>query len=435
MMQSLNIIVGYKFYRKLLIIFTLSVLLSMFVSLLYLARSRNMSDNQFKRGIHSEDSPSVYSFKQVNRSKSLSKELHIFSLTILPNQTVTNSYSHEYKSITHGSESSHAKGVSLHEFQTVTPKQSQASLNLSQCSLPTSVFKGWRYGVVTKMRPNFDVYCDLLFRGNRFEVELVQNVSSHWPIEEQTSNFMKWAEQENCTRYQEEFQHNLYTTKEEANFPLAFALVVHESPLQVFRLLKVIYRPHNVYCIHYDNKSSLDTKLVFNNLAMCIDNIFVATSIIEVKWGHRSLMEAQMNCFKDLKKNYDAYPWKYVITLCGKELPLRTNREMVQLLKNLNGTSAINTHLPSKSEQDRYTRKWAEIDNQYYITQESAGPIPYNLTMYKSMVYFALTPEFVEYVLYNKVANALRKFLKDAFIPEEHYYSTLFMIPGKFVKG
>ena len=168
---------------------------------------------------------------------------------------------------------------------------------------------------------------------------------------------------------------------------------------------------------------------------MCIDNIFVATNIIEFRWGHRSLMEAQMNCFKDLKKNYDAYPWKYVITLCGKELPLRTNREMVQLLKNLNGTSAINTHLPSKSEQDRYTRKWAEIDNQYYITQESAGPIPYNLTMYKSMVYFALTPEFVEYVLYNKVANTLHEFIKDALIPEEHFYSTLFMIPGKFVKG
>ena len=53
------------------------------------------------------------------------------------------------------------------------------------------------------------------------------------------------------------------------------------------------------------------------------------------------------------------------------------------------------------------------------------------LTIYKSMVYFALTPEFVDYVLNDKIAIALTKFLKDAFIPEEFFYSTLFMIPGK----
>ena len=131
--------------------------------------------------------------------------------------------------MTHGSKSSRAKGVSLHEFQTVTPKQSQVSLNLSQCSIPAGGFKSWNYGVVTKVKPSFSVFCDLLFTSNRFEVELVQNVSSYWPIKEQTLEFMKWAEQENCTRYQEEFQHNLYSTKEEANFPLAFALVVHDK--------------------------------------------------------------------------------------------------------------------------------------------------------------------------------------------------------------
>ena len=112
---------------------------------------------------------------------------------------------------------------------------------------------------MTKVKPNIGVFCDLLFRGNRFEVELVQNVSSHWPIKEQTLKFMKWAKQENCTRYQEEFQHSLYTTKEEVIFPLAFAVVVHESPLQVFRLLKVIYRPHN--CLLYTSPSPRDATL------------------------------------------------------------------------------------------------------------------------------------------------------------------------------
>lgn len=104
-----------------------------------------------------------------------------------------------------------------------------------------------------------------------------------------------------------------------------------------------------------------------------------------------------------------------MITLCGKELPLRTNRELVQLLKELNGTSSVLAHATPKSNYDRFR----------------AGPIPYNLTVYKSLVYFALTPVFTEYVLYNKVAITLYKFLESADVPEEHYYSTLFMIPGK----
>ena len=46
------------------------------------------------------------------------------------------------------------------------------------------------------------------------------------------------------------------------------------------------------------------------------------------------------------------------------------------------------------------------------------------------MIYFALSPEFVNYTLNDEVAIALSEFLKDALIPEESFYSTLFMIPG-----
>ena len=66
-------------------------------------------------------------------------------------------------------------------------------------------------------------------------------------------------------------------------------------------------------------------------------------------------------------------------------------------------------------------------------TDVEAGPIPFNLTMYKSTIYFALTPEFVNYTLNDDVAIALSRFLKDALAPEENFYSTLYMIPGMYI--
>ena len=209
-------------------------------------------------------------------------------------------------------------------------------------------------------------------------------------------------------------------------------MLVHNSAFQVYRLLKVLYRPHNIYCIHYDRKSSEDMKLLFNKLAKCFDNIITPSIITGVTYAHHSLMDAQMNCFRDLLRNRDKYPWRYVITLCGKELPLRTNWEIVQLLKQLKGNSAIHAFRIPRYERMRYEVKWTLDKNTSTLvpTKEKTGPIPYNLKIYKSMIYFALTPEFVNYTLNDEVAVTLYKFLKDAFVPEESFYSTLFMIPG-----
>ena len=145
-------------------------------------------------------------------------------------------------------------------------------------------------------------------------------------------------------------------------------------------------------------------------------------------------MDAQMNCFRDLLENHDKYLWRYVITLCGKELPLRTNNEIVQLLKRLKGNSAVRTSPLPNHERSRYERKWILDKNTSTLvpTNEVTGPIPYNLKIYKSLIFFALTPEFVNYILNDKVAIAFSRFLKDALVPEEMFYSTLFMTPGMY---
>ena len=300
------------------------------------------------------------------------------------------------------------------------------------CNIPSGVFKSWIRGTVTQVTPIIQANCTLLFKGgDKLEVERVQQASSTWPAKEHAVKFAKWVKEHGCTHFKDELEDNFYMAKDEVEFPLAFTMVVHDNTFQVYRLLKFLYRPHNIYCIHYDSRSSVDMKLLFSKLAKCFNNIITPSNVSGVQWGRHSLMDAQMNCFRDLLRNHDKYPWHYVITLCGKELPLRTNREIVQLLKQLEGNSAICASPIPKPERIRYEKKWIVKSNRWVIpTKENAGPIPYNLTIHKSMIYFALTPEFVNYTLYDAVAISLSKFLKDALAPEENFYSTLFMIPG-----
>ena len=114
--------------------------------------------------------------------------------------------------------------------------------------------------------------------------------------------------------------------------------------------------------------------------------------------------------------------------------------EIVHLLKGLKGNSAILAFPVPKSEQTRFEKKWSFKSTiwpsaKIAPTKESTGPVPYNLTIYKSMAYFVLTPEFVNFTLNDEIAMALSKFLRNAFAPEEHFYNTLFMIPGKILNS
>ena len=109
----------------------------------------------------------------------------------------------------------------------------------------------------------------------------------------------------------------------------------------MLEFLRAIYRPHNVYCLHIDSKSTHSFKQIFFNVAACLDNVIIPRKLESVYWGWHTFLDAQMRCFSALLLARVEYPWKYVITLCGKEVPLRTNVETVAILELLNGTSSV----------------------------------------------------------------------------------------------
>ena len=145
---------------------------------------------------------------------------------------------------------------------------------------------------------------------------------------------------ENC----EEFKKvRKYITKpvneEEEKFSLAFSILIYRNIEMLERLLRAIYRPQNFYCIHVDAKSDKNIHNGIKSIADCFDNVFVSSRVVDIEWALYNVLEADLICMEDLWKR--SRKWKYFINLTGEEFPLRTNLELVQILKVFNGANNV----------------------------------------------------------------------------------------------
>jgi Core-2/I-Branching enzyme len=143
----------------------------------------------------------------------------------------------------------------------------------------------------------------------------------------------------NCCRFRSELGYIKHVTKFELEFPIAFSLLTYENFEQTERLLRLIYRPHNFYCLHVDAKSPPDMHSAAEAVASCLPNVIVARPAITVEWGRISVVEAELSCMKILlERDQD---WKYFINLVGRDFPLKTNRELVGILRAYNGSNDV----------------------------------------------------------------------------------------------
>nr|KAG5703704.1 hypothetical protein BaRGS_022993 [Batillaria attramentaria] len=125
----------------------------------------------------------------------------------------------------------------------------------------------------------------------------------------------------------------------------AFCRFHSELTIKVERLLRAVYRPHNVYCVHADQKSDEAFLSSLRLIVGCLPNVFVLERAIDVEWGQFSVLEPELECMRRLWSH--AAMWRYFINLTGQEFPLKTNKELVTILKALKGANDITgTHDP-----------------------------------------------------------------------------------------
>ncbi|XP_005990639.1 beta-1,3-galactosyl-O-glycosyl-glycoprotein beta-1,6-N-acetylglucosaminyltransferase 7 [Latimeria chalumnae] len=217
-------------------------------------------------------------------------------------------------------------------------------------------------------------------------------------------------------------------SKEEANYSLAYIITIHKELDMFVMLLRAIYAPQNIYCVHIDEKSSNDYKNAVRNLVACFNNIFISSKTEPVVYAGFSRLQADINCMKDLI--HSQVQWKNVINLCGQDYPIKTNKEIINYIKtkwngkNVTPGTTQPAHMRHRT-QFSYKEFIGPGKSYVYQTQNQKGVPPQNLTIYFGTAYYILTRKFVEFVLEDVRAEELLIWSKDTYSPDEHYWVTL----------
>ncbi|KAK7916184.1 hypothetical protein WMY93_011945 [Mugilogobius chulae] len=176
-------------------------------------------------------------------------------------------------------------------------------------------------------------------------------------------------------------------SKEEEDYPLAFILTIHKDLDLFIRLLRAIYMPQNVYCIHTDAKAPLEYQASVHKLASCFDNVF-------------------------------------------QDFPIMSNLEIVRYMQS--------ETWKDKNMNSRDQTTGEVIGGSVRRLERKKGPPPRRMQLYFGTAYYALTREFVDFVLTSPVAQELLVWSRDTYSPDEHFWVTLNHIedaPGSFLTG
>jgi hypothetical protein len=216
----------------------------------------------------------------------------------------------------------------------------------------------------------------------------------------------------------------------EYEFPLAFSILVYYNVEQFERLLKLIYRPHNLYCIHIDAKSSKEIHKAIESIVQCFDNVFIASKLENIIYAGISRLKADINCMNDLYNSNFTFKmtkklpkWKYFINLASTEFPLRTNYELTRILRLYNGANDIEVLHNIPIDRIKYSWRPKYENNEYSLvkTTISKSPTPHNFKIAKGIAFGMFNYEFVGFVLNNKYAKDLLEWAEDTFSPDEWY--------------
>ncbi|CAL1530703.1 unnamed protein product [Lymnaea stagnalis] len=237
------------------------------------------------------------------------------------------------------------------------------------------------------------------------------------------------------------FSRHPKVSNEEKYFPIAFIILFYKDLDQVLFLLRAIYRPHNVYCLSVDTKSSIEFLEAVRAVVRCLPNVFVASKLENIVYAGFSRLMADIDCMEDLLQH--PVRWKYVINMPGQQFPLRTNLELVRILKLYNGANDIEGLVGDMLVADRYLYK-----HTYVIDPETGemkvkklyqpnDPPPHGLEMVKGSTYGTFARAFIEFALHDKVAQDFLQWCKLIKSPDEYFWGTLqhsktINVPGGF---
>ncbi|NWS63509.1 GCNT2 transferase, partial [Chunga burmeisteri] len=218
----------------------------------------------------------------------------------------------------------------------------------------------------------------------------------------------------------------------ETVFSIAHVMTPHKDFETFERLFRAVYMPQNAYCIHVDAKAPAPFQQAVRCLLGCFLNAFLASQAEQVVYGGASCLRADLHCMRDLLAS--AMSWCYLLNTCSQDFPLKTNREIVQLLKGLTGKNITFGVLPPL--QVTTCTKYVHRKGVWHSTSGLVTPQlckvspPHNITLYFCSTHVAITWPFMELVLQDQRAIDLLAWSEDTYSLDEHFWVTLNRIPG-----
>ncbi|XP_078087796.1 beta-1,3-galactosyl-O-glycosyl-glycoprotein beta-1,6-N-acetylglucosaminyltransferase 3-like [Mustelus asterias] len=213
---------------------------------------------------------------------------------------------------------------------------------------------------------------------------------------------------------------------EERDFPLAYSMVIHTNIEMFERLLRSIYAPQNVYCVHVDRKSPKPFHSAVQAIASCFSNVFVARKSESVIYASWSRVQADLNCMEELLQS--SVPWRYLINVCGQDFPTKTNREIVNSLVAKNGSNIMDSVPPPENKKRRW-KLHHDVHQDVVMTDQEKSPPPIRIPMFVGGAYILVTKEFVRNLFVNREIQAFFKWSEDTYSPDEHIWATLNRMP------
>lgn len=222
-------------------------------------------------------------------------------------------------------------------------------------------------------------------------------------LNSEASNYLIYPQ--DCTFFQQ------FTADVSSNDSIAFTILIHPNIDQFDYLLRLIYQRHHVFCIHIDLKASDELYASIQSRSKCVENIIFPNKRLNVTWGKFSVIEAEHLCQKKLLEY--SQQWKYYFNLGSSDIPLKTSRELNEILKFYNQQNDI-TSLVYRSQlrqQNTFINK----------TLPSSIKQP----VYKGEFHVLLTRTAVEFIHTNRRVRDLYEYLNGTFVPDEHYYAII----------
>ncbi|CAG5133381.1 unnamed protein product, partial [Candidula unifasciata] len=256
--------------------------------------------------------------------------------------------------------------------------------------------------------------CLAMIKGNREEIEYsLKYMEENKPLRMPLSVLSRAGS--NCEDFIRSRGYITHSLPEETAFPIAYSIMMYRDADQAERLLRAIYRPHNYYCIHVDAKSDQKIHVAMKAIAGCLPNVFLCSKQNIVDWAKFNSLEPWLYCMQDLWK----FSWRYFINLTGQEFPLKTNLQLVRILKALNGANVVDA-----TTSVLYSMRWYEN-----------FPPPFNIKPVKGLVFMLASRAFVDYMLHNPVARDFLQWVSRTDFPDETFFSTLNHNPHLGIPG